>query len=806
MRIETATADTGNATIGSYRNHLDETKRGLAKLLARENISVRHQNVDTAYFDVENRVLVLPKFDNVTVDQYDLLIGHEVGHAKYSSGPDAIEILKKCHKFNGLHTYLNVIEDTRIERLMKDEYPGLRASFRRGYADFATYGPLFKETAHENLASYSFIDRINIQYKVGAHRDVPFTDAERALFPRIDSLDSMAAAFELAKELYDADVEEQKNNPPSDQGESQEDNGQDAQDSDCTGDGSGKSSDKKQDDGQGIEPGLDGEESQQDGEGDSPTQDGQDGQDSQQDGDSQDSNGNGDSKEGDSKEGDSTDGDEAAPVTGANPNSGPVAKTDVANKEALEGLANTEEEHRTAPVEVDLRPLTAKQVAKFEVPFHADVAEYFDVYPTAKFAAQEYLDKFTQKHGATVKYMAREFDLRKTARLAERAKTSRTGRLDVSKLYAYKFREDLFKSVTILPTGKSHGVVVVIDGSGSMNDIISDALDQALLFGTFAKAAGIPFKAVVFSTERYSSDKPSAIHHSTDGDSKTLIPTTGHLQLMTVLDTPAPKWKDQLIACAGFAGKYDPRHQREYDLQGLPHTDLGATPLYSTLLVAEQYIESMKTAHRLDKTTLLIVTDGDDSSGLDIEYGDGRNAKNVRKTEALIIRDTVTRKVYGEYTGPDSLGYYRAKTNSMLGALVSSIQDRHATRVVTIKVLSGRESRYTRRGGSYGILGKAQQFARTWDEDYSVHTGRWSITEDDAKKSMKETAQVAFNKVDILGDAAILVSAQRLKLDSQKETDESDMTPAQIKRAFVKRSVGSSKNRVFVQTVMPFLA
>ena len=808
MNIEKATAETATATIGSYRNHLDETKRGLAKLLARENISVRHQNVDTAYFDVKNRVLVLPKFDNVTVDQYDLLIGHEVGHAKFSSGPDAIEILRKAAESDGLHTYLNVLEDTRIERLMKDEYPGLRASFRRGYADFANHGPLFKEIPGEDLSTYSFIDRINMQYKVGAHRDVPFTDAERALFPRIDSLESMSAAFELAKELYDADVEAQKNNPPSDQGESQDDNGQDAQDSDCTGDGSGKSSDKKQDDGQGIEPGLDGEESQQDGEGDSPTQDGQDGQDSQQDGDSQDSNGNGDSKEGDSKEGDSTDGDEAAPVTGANPNSGPVAKTDVANKEALEGLANTEEEHRTAPVEVDLRPLTAKQVAKFEVPFHADVAEYFDVYPTAKFAAQEYLDKFTQKHGATVKYMAREFDLRKTARLAERAKTSRTGRLDVSKLYAYKFREDLFKSVTVLPNGKSHGVVVVIDGSGSMNDIISDALDQALLFGTFAKAVGIPFKAVVFSTERYSSDAPSAIHNSTDGDSKTLIPTTGHLQLMTVLDTTAPKWKDQLIACAGFAGKYDPRHQREYDLQGLPHTDLGATPLYSTLLVAEQYIESMKTAHRLDKTTLLIVTDGDDSSGLDIEYGDGQKTKNVRKTEALIIRDTVTRKVYGEYTGPDSLGYYRAKTNSMLGALVSSIQDRHATRVVTIKVLSGRSARrYTRTRDHYnGILGKAQQFARTWDEDYSTETGRWSITEPEARQSMKDHGQVAFPKVDIMGDAAILVSATRLKLDAEKETDDSDMTPAQIKRAFVKRSVGSSKNRVFVQTVMPFLA
>ena len=201
MSIEKATADTERATIaiGNYRTHLDETKRGLAKLLARENISVRHENVSTALFDIGNRVLVLPKFDNISVDQYDLLIGHEVGHAKYSSGPESIPILEKCRKFDGLHTYLNVLEDTRIERLMKDEYPGLRASFRRGYADFATYGPLFQETAGEDLATYSFIDRINIQYKVGAHRDVPFTAAERAFFPRIDALDSMTSSYTIAK-------------------------------------------------------------------------------------------------------------------------------------------------------------------------------------------------------------------------------------------------------------------------------------------------------------------------------------------------------------------------------------------------------------------------------------------------------------------------------------------------------------------------------------------------------------------------------------------------------------------------------
>jgi hypothetical protein len=445
------------------------------------------------------------------------------------------------------------------------------------------------------------------------------------------------------------------------------------------------------------------------------------------------------------------------------------------------------------------------------VPFFADAEEFFTAYPAAKTAAQAYLDDFNQKHGATIKFMAREFDLKKAARLAERAKTSRTGRLDVSKLYAYKFREDLFKSVTILPTGKSHGVVVVIDGSGSMQGIISDAVDQALVFGTFAKAVGIPFKAVVFSTERYAYSPEHVRRETADGGSKTLVPAD--LRLSTLLDTTAPKWKDQLVATAAFALKYDTQERYgpgHYEITQLPHSDLGATPLYSTLLVAEHIIATMKSAHRLDKTTLLIVTDGDDSSGLNIESGDGQtHPEGVRGNRALSIRDTVTRKVYADFEGPDDAGRWTSKDNALLTALIESIQERHGTRVVTIKVLAKRlANSFARRSGRYdSCLHRAHQFARV---SAAYGTPTWSITEDAARKSLKDHGQVAFTSKDIVGDAAILVNAVRLQIN----TDETEgtafapkaPTPAQIKRAFVKRSIGASKNRIFVQTVMPFLA
>ena len=61
-----------------------EIKETLAKLLATENLIVEHRKVSTASFDVENRVLTLPMWERASNLVYDLLVGHEVGHALYT--------------------------------------------------------------------------------------------------------------------------------------------------------------------------------------------------------------------------------------------------------------------------------------------------------------------------------------------------------------------------------------------------------------------------------------------------------------------------------------------------------------------------------------------------------------------------------------------------------------------------------------------------------------------------------------------------------------------------------------------------
>ena len=125
-----------------------DSKTQLAKLLATEDITVRHSmKAKTASFDVKNRVLTLPNWvasGNLDEDVIDLFTGHEVGHAIWTALNDwekAI-ITDKLHK--GI---TNVVEDARIEKRIKLKYPGLVRNFTKGYKELArTKIKLIKES------------------------------------------------------------------------------------------------------------------------------------------------------------------------------------------------------------------------------------------------------------------------------------------------------------------------------------------------------------------------------------------------------------------------------------------------------------------------------------------------------------------------------------------------------------------------------------------------------------------------------------------------------------------------------------
>ena len=97
-----------------------EIKSQLAKLLATEDLVVEHRKVATAQFDVHKRVLTLPMW-SASNTVYDLLVGHEVGHALFTPDEDPPKDVP--------HSFINIVEDARIEKLMKRKYPGMNKTF-----------------------------------------------------------------------------------------------------------------------------------------------------------------------------------------------------------------------------------------------------------------------------------------------------------------------------------------------------------------------------------------------------------------------------------------------------------------------------------------------------------------------------------------------------------------------------------------------------------------------------------------------------------------------------------------------------
>ena len=156
-----------------------EVKGTLAKLLATENLTVEHRRVSTASFDVNNRVLILPIWNTATNAIYDLLVGHEVGHALYTPN--------KPH--DGDRGFVNVLEDVRIEKLMKRAYPGLRKSFYEGYTDLNEQD--FFGVNHEDLTKIPFIDRINLWFKGNAN--IRFSDEEQVWVDRAANTETFDA-------------------------------------------------------------------------------------------------------------------------------------------------------------------------------------------------------------------------------------------------------------------------------------------------------------------------------------------------------------------------------------------------------------------------------------------------------------------------------------------------------------------------------------------------------------------------------------------------------------------------------------
>jgi hypothetical protein len=97
--------------------------------------------------------------------------------------------------------------------------------------------------------------------------------------------------------------------------------------------------------------------------------------------------------------------------------------------------------------------------------------------------------------------LVKEFEMRKNARAYERQLESKTGELDTRKLHRYKFSSDIFRKISEVQKGKSHGMIMFVDLSASMKDRLAATLEQTLILCVFCRRVGIPFEVYGFSDQ-----------------------------------------------------------------------------------------------------------------------------------------------------------------------------------------------------------------------------------------------------------------------------------------------------------------
>ena len=567
------------------------TRSTIARLLATENITVVQDNVPTASFDVKNRVLRLPSWSDVESYTEDHLIGHEVGHALFTPFEGWHEAV--CSKGAAYKSYLNVVEDARIEKLIQRKYPGLRTPFIKSYRKLLADG--FFGGQLDDINKMGLIDRINVYFKCGQSIGVKFDAEDTHWLPRIDAAETWEDVVAIVDELFDQELQKKQESDEEKEEEQILDDPSDAEATDWEWD-------------------MDGEGEEQ----------------------------SGDEEYGDEEDEGSDDDDPLASDVGGMEGS----QTDKILRENIANEIMDKEYSEVHHLRVDVPKDYQESIISFKdiiahLKYETDVAndeyrhEIRTNYPgTCGPELIEHLgtlafNDWLSVNKKVVNHMVKEFEMRKSAAEYARASTAKTGVIDTVKMNNYKLTDDIFKKVTILPEGKNHGFIMYLDMSGSMGQYMYETVEQTLLLAHFAKQINVPFRVYGFTStlnrwNRYSENYVPPKVSPTDGYTGGVHPEG--VKLLELFSDKMTRAQMTFMGKAmlanytlfrnptdrsNFVLKHDSVSYRDVTHLRLdPILQLGGTPLNHALVVGMPLAVDFRRAHRVDVLNTILLTDG----------------------------------------------------------------------------------------------------------------------------------------------------------------------------------------------------
>jgi hypothetical protein len=625
------------------------SKSTLAKLLATENISVEYRKVQTASFDIVNRRLTLPIMNDTTPEMTDLLVGHEVGHAL-----DTPQSYVESAKAGGsaFSTFLNVIEDARIERRMKDRYPGLRKPMAIAYRQFTERD--FFGIKGQDVNEFMLIDRINLHFKLGAIAGIKFNAEEMLYVKEVETADSFEQVKDITERLYEfckAELE-QKRQEAKEEFQKRKENGEFDDEEFDTEDGFGDDTEDYED----KDPNSSGSD---DGEDDDDYE-------------SEDRFDNGYSNE--------------PTFENTMPNELKVygdevkSVTDEKFQQALKGLAETKEIY-VGKIASQKKIYLKDYIVPFkELKFFED-----NFYDDPELQAHERYDatlltKFESKNKNAIAYLIKEFEMKKKAAELRRVTVSDTGTLDTNKLHTYKFNDDIFRKIGAVADGKNHGIVMFIDWSGSMADNMSGTIEQLITMSTFCRKVNIPFDVYAFSTQYPKKLKDMPVDSPVDIEENQL--QIDYFSLLNILSSSMKnqtyrKFANDLLQVAEAYQPYV-QHRRNYKSSYIRNDmGLGGTPLNATIQVASNVVNDFRKRTRSEIVNVIFLTDGEDSTTLWTTSADHRGTR---------IGPSDFRSV-SYIEDKDSAKNYRVSDKGVTPTLLQILKDRTGCNLIGFYIL-----------------------------------------------------------------------------------------------------------------------
>jgi hypothetical protein len=264
--------------------------------------------------------------------------------------------------------------------------------------------------------------------------------------------------------------------------------------------------------------------------------------------------------------------------------------------------------------------------------------------------------------------------MRKNADQLKRTTTAKTGELNMNKIYSYGFSEDIFKKISVVPGGKSHGLVMFLDWSGSMHEHIGNTMKQLINLVLFCKKMNIPYEVFAFVEDTDREKLTQQVRKVNDIYFKPY-------GLMNLLSSRMSS-SEFTYACSSLVCMAGLANVRGY----LPHwLHMQGTPLNQAIVHAMTIVPEFQKKNKLQIVNTIFLTDGEsNNSNRYLQHDPYYGLTDVHmKCERLVIRDPVTK----HEEKVDNRGMYETQTN----AFIRLLKARTGSIIIGFYVITGRD-------------------------------------------------------------------------------------------------------------------